>query len=430
MALSHISTSSTTSVAPSASTRSALAMVMGLYFFLGSITSLNDILIPHLKSIFSLNYAEAMLVQFMFFSAYFVFAYPSGRVVEWLGYKRTMVAGLVIIGLGALLFVPAAIALSFPLFLFAFSMLATGMTFLQVTANPYVSVLGPTETAAGRLNMAGVFNSIGSTVAPYIGSILILGSAPLAVEAIKRLSTSQFHTYQLEQAATVKVPYLIIAATLFLFALAIGLFKLPPISSHDATLEGDPAAMGSILKYRHLLLGVAGIFFYVGAEVTIGSLIASYVSLPEIGHMSIEAAAKYLSVYWGSLLVGRFLGASVLRKAPSHTVLWITGVAALALLTTSILTTGHLAMWTMLLIGLCHATMWPNIFTLAIKDLGPLTSRGSGLLIAAVIGGAVIPLSQGFLADHIGLHSSFMLVAVSYIYIAFYGFRGYKPVTV
>lgn len=423
---------STVSVTPpsapaSVSTRSALAMIMVLFFIWGSITSLNDILIPHLKSIFTLNYAEAMLVQTMFFSAYFVFAYPSGRMIEWIGYKRTMVAGLVILASGALLFIPAARVVSFPLFLFAFAILAAGMTFLQVSANPYVSVLGQPETAAARLNLAGVFNSLGTTVAPYIGSILILSAAPLSALAISKLAPAALQAYRMEQASSVKMPYLFIAGVLLLFSVAIGLFKLPPISSHDPTLAGDPAAMGSIWKYRHLVLGVLGIFVYVGAEVTVGSLIANYISQPDIGNMSIQAAAKYLSVYWGGLMVGRFLGASALRRAPSHTVLAIAGVVALILTLVSVATSGHLAMWSMLLIGLFESIMWPNIFTLAIAGLGPLTSRGSGLLIAAIIGGAIIPLAQGFLADHIGLHHSFLLVALPYIYIAYYGFKGYKP---
>ncbi|MGC2657936.1 MAG: sugar MFS transporter [Bryobacteraceae bacterium] len=412
---------------PSASTKSALSMVMVLYFIWGSITSLNDILIPHLKSIFTLNYAEAMLVQFMFFSAYFVFAYPSGRMIEWIGYKRTMVAGLVILALGALLFIPAAQIVSFPVFLIAFATLAAGMTFLQVSANPYVSVLGPPATAAARLNLAGVFNSLGTTVAPYIGSLLILSAAPLSAIAIRKLAPAALQAYRIEQASSVKMPYLVIAGVLLLFAVAIGLFKLPSISSHDSSLEGDPAAMGSIWNYRHLVLGVLGIFVYVGAEVTVGSLIANYIAQRDIGNMSIQDAAKYLSVYWGGLMVGRFLGASVLRRAPSHTVLGIAGIVALILTLVSVSTFGAVAMWSMLLIGLFESIMWPNIFTLAIAGLGPLTSRGSGLLISAIIGGAIIPLAQGFLADHIGLHHSFLLIAIPYIYIAYYGFKGYKP---
>lgn len=427
MAIAAASTT-TVQLSPGQTTglKSSLAMVTTLFFLWGFITCLNDILIPHLKSVFTLNYAEVMLVQTFFFSAYFVFAIPSGKVINRIGYKRTMVAGLVVMAAAALLFIPAAMVPSFPMFLFALSVVAAGMTLLQVSANPYVVVLGPPETGASRLNLAGAFNSLGTTIAPYIGSLFILGTVPLAPEIVRSLSPAAHHAYQVSQASVVKTPYLIMAIILLSFAVAMALFKLPSITTHSIALQPDPNAGKSIWEYRHLILGVVAIFTYVGAEVSIGSFMVNYLNQPDIGNLSLKAAAGFVTFYWGGAMIGRAIGAGITQKLSAGVVLGVAAIIAFSLVGTSILTFGHLAMWSLILVGLFNSIMWPNIFALGLADLGSLTNKGSSLLVAAIIGGALIPLAQGVLADHIGIHHAFVLPLLCYIYIGYYGFKGCK----
>ncbi|MGC1782387.1 MAG: sugar MFS transporter [Acidobacteriaceae bacterium] len=404
--------------------KSALAMVVTLFFLWGFITCLNDILIPHLKTVFTLSYAEVMLVQTFFFSAYFVFALPSGKVIDWIGYKWTMVAGLLVMAAGALCFIPAAIAPSFPLFLIALAIVAAGMTFLQVSANPYVLVLGPERTASSRLNLAQAFNSLGTTVAPYIGSLFILGGVPLTAIELSRLSPPALHAYRVAQSAVVKGPYLIIAVILVVFAIAFANFKLPKIQQHGLPAEGARGNAPSIWQQRHLLLAVVAIFVYVGAEVSIGSFLVNYLSQPNIGHLTQKVAAGYVAFYWGGAMIGRLGGAGITQKLRAGPVLGVAAIVAFCLVVTSMLSFGPLAMWSILLVGLFNSIMWPNIFALGLAGLGPLTNRGSSMLVSAVIGGALLPLLQGFIADHIGIHHAFFVPALCYIYICFFGFKG------
>lgn len=430
MAIANVSKSAATVSGSSAtSNTSAMAMVTTLFFMWGFVTCLNDILIPHLKSIFSLNYAEVMLVQFAFFSGYFVFAMPAGKVIEWIGFKRTMVAGLLTMALGAFLFLPAASLPAFPFFLTALIIVAAGMTALQVSANPYVSVLGKPETASSRLNLTQAFNSLGTTIAPFFGSLLILSSVPKSAEEIKHLSTAALHAYRLQEASTVKFPYLLIGLVLVTLAIVIGLFKLPVISTVEDTTELEDSNSRTAVKLwsqRHLVLGVIGIFVYVGAEVSIGSFLVNYLSQPNIGHMTEQRAAFFLPFYWGGLMVGRFIGSGVLQKLRTGPVLGAVAIVAGLLVITSMLTFSFVAMWSIILVGFFNAIMFPSIFTLGIAGLGPLTGRGSGLLIAAIVGGAIIPELQGLLADHIGIHHAFILPVLCYLYIAFYGLKGSK----
>src|SRR5271169_5339440 len=374
---------------PSVTDKPAMAMVTTLFFMWGFLTCLNDILIPHLKSIFDLTYAKAMLIQFSFFGAYFVFALPSGKLIEWIGYKKAMVSGLFTMGVGALLFVPAASAPSFQLFLAALIILAAGITLLQVSANPYVAVLGPERTASSRLNLTQAFNSLGTTVAPWFGSMLILSAAPVAVDVVRGMSTDQLQAYRLQQASSVKLPYIGLAIALFLLGLVIAKFKLPVIAS----VEPHGKVHDSIWKYPRLVMGAVGIFVYVGAEVAIGSLLVNYMSQPNIGNISIQLAAKFVSLYWGGAM----------------------------------LSFGHLAMWSILLVGFFNSTMFPSIFTISIEGLGPLTGKGSALLVCAIVGGAIIPELQGVLADRIGIHHAFILPALCYLYIASFAFKSNKP---
>jgi MFS transporter, FHS family, L-fucose permease len=394
-----------------------------LFFMWGFLTCLNDILIPHLKSIFSLNYGQALLVQFAFFSSYFIFALPSGKLVEWRGYKQTMVIGLVIMAIGALLFLPAAATASFPLFLTALVVLAAGITGLQVSANPYVTNLGPQATAASRLNLAQAFNSFGTFIAPFFGGALILGAIQATPDQLKSFSTSALQTYREQQASSVRLPYLGITVTLIALAVAIALIKLPPT---DFTRDFRPGelqtnARGSIWTHPYLLMGALGIFVYVGAEVSIGSFLINYFGLPQIGGLSQKTAANLVPIYWGGAMVGRFIGSGVLRLVSAGKALAGAAFIACCLVVITMMSTGHLAIGSVILVGLFNSIMFPSIFTLGLAGLGELTSKGSSLMVAAIVGGALLPLAEGHLADRIGVQHAFIIPAVCYIYIAIFG---------
>jgi FHS family L-fucose permease-like MFS transporter len=422
MAQTTVSSTSVSSSGDSAQNyRRPLAMVTTLFFMWGFLTSLNDILIPHLKTVFDLNYAKAMLIQFAFFTSYFVFSLPSGKLIDAVGYKKAMVAGLFTMGIGALLFLPAASVPSFPFFLTALIVLAAGMTILQVSANPYVAILGPEKTAASRLNLAQAFNSLGTTIGPKLGGMLILSGAPLAAGAIAAMSAPQLQAYRVDQASSVKTPYLVFALALMALGVAIALFKLPAIASVE---QRSAAGHDSIWHHTHLILGAIGIFVYVGAEVSIGSFLVNYFSQPDIGNISEQAAAGLLSFYWGGAMVGRFIGSALQQKIAANKILGVAALVAALLVICSMLTFGHVAMWTIIAVGLFNSVMFPTIFTLGIEGLGPLTGDGSGLLVAAIVGGAIIPELQGIIADRIGIHHAFFLPILCYIYIAYFAFVG------
>ena len=427
MAIVSANTSAAPGAAQTSSRKAALAVVTSLFFMWGFVTVLNDVLVPHLKSIFDLKYAKASLIQSAFFLAYFLFSLPAAKLIDRVGYKRTMVIGVVVMGIGAWLFIPAAMVPSYALFLGALMVLAGGITALQVAANPYVAVLGPPETASSRLNLAQAFNSLGTAIAPYLGGYLILSAAPKSMDAVRQMSPVALQAYRVQEASSVKLPYLIIGLALILLGAAISMFKLPPLPQAEHH-EHDGGALQSLWRFRHLVLGVVGIFVYVGAEVSIGSFLINYFSQANIGNISELAAAKYVSLYWLGAMIGRFIGSAVLQKVRTGTVLGIAAIVACTLVFTSLVSAGHLAMWSIILVGLFNSVMFPSIFTLGIAELGSLTGDGSGLLIMAIVGGAVIPLGMGFLADHIGLHHAFILPAVCYLYIVYYAFRGSRPV--
>ena len=429
MAIVNVNRSAPGIAAPASSRKAALAVVTSLFFMWGFVTVLNDVLIPHLKSIFDLKYAKASLIQSAFFLAYFLFSLPAAKLIDRVGYKRTMVIGVVVMGIGALLFIPAAMVPSYALFLGALMVLAGGITALQVAANPYVAVLGPSETASSRLNLAQAFNSLGTAIAPYLGGYLILSAGAKSMDAVRQMSPEALQAYRVQEASSVKMPYLIIGFALILLALAISRFKLPPMPQAEHHAHNG-SAMQSLWRYRQLVLGVVGIFVYVGAEVSIGSFLINYFSQANIGNITELAAAKYVSLYWLGAMIGRFIGSAVLQKLRTGTVLGIAAIVAFALVCTSLLSVGHLAMWSIILVGLFNSVMFPSIFTLGIAELGPLTGDGSGLLIMAIVGGAVIPFGMGFLADHIGLHRAFVLPAICYVYIVYYAFRGSRPTVV
>lgn len=391
-----------------------LAVLTSLFFMWGLITSLNDILVPHLKGVFSLNYVQAALVQFSFFTAYFVVSLPAGRLVQAWGYQRGIVAGLCTAGAGCLLFYPAAASLSYPAFLGALFVLAAGITVLQVAANPYVTRLGPAKTASSRLNLTQAFNALGTTVAPLLGAMLILVDS---------------HDGAAAEASAVQLPYLVLAGVLFAIAVVFALLRLPAIKDEhpqQAAAAGE-VVRHSVWQYRHLVLGAVAIFVYVGAEVSIGSFLVSLMEQPDIGGLNQADAGRLLAVYWGCAMVGRFLGSVVMRHVAASKVLACNALLSVLLIAAAVLCGGKLAMYSLLAVGLCNSIMFPTIFSLALNGLGRFTSAGSGVLCMAIVGGALMPLLQAALADGLGLLLSFVVPLLCYLFIFYYGVVGHKP---
>ena len=410
----------------------SLTILTSLFFIWGFITCLNDILIPHLKSIFELTYTQAMLIQFCFFAAYFVVSVPSGYLVEKIDYKGGIIAGLSIAGIGCLLFYPAASQHSYPLFLAALFVLASGITLLQVAANPYVTILGAPETASSRLTMTQAFNSLGTTIAPYFGSLFILSAAVKTAEDIKLLDANQLSSYQTAQAAAVQNPYLFIAALLFFIAIIFALIKLPNIKVINKKPDQSVASSidnqhHSAWRYNHLVLGAIAIFLYVGGEVCIGSFLINFMGEPAIAGLAENEAGKYVSFYWGGAMVGRFIGAAVMQKIHPGKVLVFNALAATCLVLITINSSGSIAMWAILSVGLFNSIMFPTIFSLAISGLGSHTGQGSGILCAAIVGGAILPVIQGLFADQIGIQAAFFIPVLCYLYISYYGWKGCIP---
>jgi FHS family L-fucose permease-like MFS transporter len=500
MAIASPNTSSTTTAPDTGQSYGGpLATVTTLFFMWGFLTCLNDILVPHLKSIFDLNYAKVMLINLAFFGAYFVFSIPSAKVIDWIGYQRSMVVGLLTMGVGAFLFVPAASVPSYPLFLGALIVLAAGITCLQVAANPYVTVLGKPETASSRLNLTQAFNSLGTFLAPFFGGLLILSAIPKTVDQIRAMAPDALQAYRLHEAATVKTPYVGLGVALVVLAVAIGSFKLPKIE-HAQHKVGEKVN-DSIWNHPNLIFGAIAIFVYVGAEVSIGSFLVNYFSQPEIGGITEKLGASFVSFYWGGAMLGRFIGSNLLGgakakymalvtaigialillsypidahmppgyqpgvpnltwlawlvvagrplfilvgistatiavvaalrggKATAHTglLLGICAISTTALVAISMLSNGHVAMWSIILVGFFNSIMFPSIFTLGVAELGPLTGDGSGVMIMAIVGGAIIPVAQGAIADKIGIHHAFFLPVICYLYILFFALSGSRP---
>jgi MFS transporter, FHS family, L-fucose permease len=407
-----------------------LALLTSLFFIWGFITCLNDILIPHLKAVFTLNYAQAMLIQFCFFVAYFLVSVPSGYLVDKVGYQRGIIIGLVIAGTGCLLFYPAATLRWYPLFLASVFILASGITLLQVAANPYVTLLGKPETAPSRLTLTQAFNSLGTTLAPFFGAFLILNTSVKTPDEIKLLTSEALAIYQANEAVAVQHPYLLLAAVLFTVSVIFGLVKLPAVKDHevqDEVLE-SPAIDNpepSAWHYPHLILGAIGIFVYVGAEVSIGSFMVSFLSDPLIAGLTPAKAAQYVGFYWGGAMLGRFIGAAVIQKIQPAKVLAFNAAVAGILVMTTVFSTRYVAMSAILAIGFFNSIMFPTIFALALKGLGKHTGQGSGILCSAIVGGAILPVVQGLLADRFGLQLAFILPVFCYAYIAYYGWRNW-----
>lgn len=391
----------------------ALSVLTALFFMMGFITCMNDILIPHLKAIFELTYAQAMLIQFCFFTAYAVMSIPMGKLVEKLGYKNGVIGGFLLTAVGCLLFYPAAGSASYPIFLGALFILASGVTLLQVAGNPYVTLLAKPGKESSTLTLVQAFNSLGTTIAPLFGSLLIL------TDATQQLTKAQ-------EVESVQIPYLGLAGLLILLAIFVKMIKLPDARKiAEAETEHNPDGKTSVWQYKHLVLGAIAIFCYVGAEVSIGSLLVSV--MEETAGLSHSTGAKYLALYWGGAMVGRFLGSAVMNKIAPNKYLAFNSVMAISLITIAILANGGaVSMWALLAIGFFNSIMFPTIFSLATKGLGKFTSTASGIICTAIVGGAVVPLIQGFAADHVGLLLSFIVSALCYLYIVFFAVKGYR----
>ena len=373
-----------------------------LFFFWGFITSLNDILIPHLKAVFDLSYTKAVLVQSCFFGAYFVVSPLAGRIIAKVGFQQGIVIGLLTTASGAALFYPSEELHVYVMYLFSFFILASGITILQVAANPYVAALGADETSASRLNLAQAANSAGTALSPYIGAVLILGAAAT-------------------DTTTVQGPYLTMAVILFLAALVFRKINLPILLNVESQKETGEE---NLWKRRSLVLGALAIFLYVGGEVAIGSFLVSYFAETSIAGLDETAAGKMVAWYWFLAMVGRFVGAGLMMYIPATRYLAVNALIAIVMIIVSMNTSGSVAMWSILAVGFFNSIMFPTIFTLAVKGLGSMTSKGSGLVCQGIVGGALIPLIQGMTADSIGIQLSFVVPMMCYIYIGWYALRG------
>ena len=386
-----------------------------LFFIFGFITNLNMALVPHLRSIFDLPYGWAMLVNSAFFLAYFVFSSPTARLIQNIGYKKTMVVSLFIQVVGCLMFVPAAKMVSFPLFLTAIFVVGAGVTALQTAANPYVAILGPEHSAPVRLTLAQALNSLGGTIAPLIaGAYILTDAADLSSKAAV--------------ANTVRGPYLAIAGGLLILGVIVAFLSLPQVQQTQEFRpgkEGDSVLTRSIWSYRHTVLAAVGIFLYVGVEVGLASIAVNYFSSQGISEA--KTASFLVSLYWGGALIGRLLGSWMLTVVKAGKLLGIFGFAAMFFVFVSMFTSGWPAIIAVLLCGFFNSIMFPNIFALGIAGLGPMTSKGSGLIMTAVVGGAVVPLLLGAMADKVGIQHALIIPAICYLYIAYYGLWGSKP---
>ncbi|MFN9150678.1 MAG: sugar MFS transporter, partial [Bacteroidota bacterium] len=376
-----------------------------------------------MKSVFDLSYTQAALIQFCFFTAYFVIAFPSSSLISRLGYQRSIVVGLGVSTLGAALFYPASIQQSYPLFLVGLFTLASGFALLQTAMNPYVAVLGPPQSSSARLVLSQAFNSVGTTIAPWLGGLLILGASVLTADQTATLAPEALAAYKTQQAAAVQMPYIVLTAMLAVLAVIVGFLKLPVIGDVEGEQE-RAVSLWAPLKVPHLFKGMWAIFAYVGAEVAIGSFMVNYF-MEKIPGMTEQSATTYVTYYWGGAMIGRFVGSYLLTLLRPGLLLGVMSSVNVLLTLGTTLTSGATSAMILVGCGLFNSIMFATIFTLAIKDVGVMTNRGSSWLIAAILGGAVIPQVQGFIADSTGgLTMSYLIPVVCYIYIAYYGFSG------
>jgi FHS family L-fucose permease-like MFS transporter len=403
--------------------RSALTLLASLFFMWGFATVLNNTLLPHLRAVFDLTYMQATLIESVWFIAYFVASIPSAKLIERIGYKKSMVTGLLIMAGGGILMAPASAIPSYFLVLTALFIIACGITLLQVAANPYVAAVGSPETASARLNLVQAFNSMGTTLAPLFGGWLILSRSVSGNAANGVVLT---HAQRLADAHSVQLPYLLIAGVLVVLAVVIARFKLPDFAPSVRRAEIADRGGLSLWRHRNLVFGIPAIFIYLIAEIGCANLFINFISQPKIGDLTHAQAANYLFLLWGGMMVGRFIGSVVMQHVSPRRVLATASVLAFAVMILTAFGDGHVAMWALISVGLFHSIMFPTIFTLAIKGLGPLTEEGSGLLIMAIAGGALV-VCQGWLADRFGLQLSFLLPAACELYVLFYALWGAQP---
>jgi FHS family L-fucose permease-like MFS transporter len=404
-------------------TRSALTLLASLFFMWGFITVINNTLLPHLRSVFDLTYTQTTWIESVWFIAYFVASIPAAKLIERIGYKYSMVVGLLIMAVGALLMIPAARIPSYGVVLTALFVIAAGITLLQVAANPYVAVIGPPESSSSRLNLVQAFNSMGTTFAPLFGGYLILSrSASGNLEGGAAALTME---QRLADAQSVQLPYFIVAMVLVVLAIVIARYKLPDLDAKTRRLDAEERKHHSLWKHRNLILGIPAIFIYLIAEIGVSNLFINFVSAPEIGNITHAQASNYLFLLWGGMMVGRFVGSQMMRSYAAENILAAASIGAFVVMMVTVFATGKLAMWSLISVGLFHSIMFPTIFTLGIRGLGALTEEGSGLLIMAIAGGALVVV-QGKLADAFGLQWSFLLTAICELYVLYYALWGCK----
>ncbi|EQB17866.1 MFS transporter [Novosphingobium lindaniclasticum LE124] len=400
----------------------ALTLLASLFFMWGFITVINNTLLPHLRSVFDLSYTQTTLIESVWFIAYFVASIPSAKLIERVGYQKSLVVGLLIMAAGALGMMLAASIPSYGVTLLMLFVIASGITLLQVAANPYVAVVGKPETASSRLNLVQALNSAGTMLAPLFGAYLILGRSKGGTSAAGTVLTD---AERLADAHSVILPYGLVAVVLVILAVVIAKFPLPAMGSANSRLAKEQRKNLSLWNHRNLVFGIPAIFIYLIAEIGVANLFVNFVSQPDIANLTHEQAGKYLTFLWGGMMIGRFAGSAIMQRFDAGKVLAFFSVGAFIVMIVTVFASGPVAMWSLILVGLFHSIMFPTIFTLGIKGLGPLTEEGSGLLVMAIAGGALV-IVQGWLADNFGLQNSFILTAVCELYVLFYALWGSK----
>ena len=403
--------------------RKALILLASLFFMWGFITVINGTLLPHLRSVFELSYTQTTLIESVWFIAYFVASVPSAFLIERVGYKKAIVIGLLIMAVGAVGMVPAARIPSYEVTLIALFVIACGIALLQVAANPYVAVIGPPESSESRLTLVQAFNSMGTFFAPYFGGYLIL-SRTTGGTSLSGTELSQAE--RLADAQATQLPYIMVAVVLVILAVVFWRAKLPTLGEASRRANAEERKNLSLWKHRNLVFGIPAIFIYLIAEIGVANLFINFAILPDIAGITPAEAANYLVLMWGGMMVGRFAGAFIMRVFPADKVLAIYAAAAFIVMVGACTLEGPLAMWCLILVGLCHSIMFPAIFAMGIKGLGPLTEEASGLLIMAIAGGALVVV-QGWLADMYGLQNSFWLTVACEVYVLWYALWGSKP---
>lgn len=404
-------------------------LVTSLFFLWALGVNLNDILIPHLKKAFHLTDFRSSLIQTAFFGGYFLAALPAGWLMEKIGYRRGILVGLLTCATGALLFVPAASVRLYGFFLFALFVMACGQGVLEVAANPYVTILGPPETSERRLNLAQSFNSVGAVLTPVLGAAFILTGVEYSRAQLAAMTPAQLQAYEISEAATVKVPYLVIAGLFLSVAALIFLAHLPEVREED---EADEDVLGStglrgLWPYKHLLKGVLAQFCYVGAQVGVASFIIRFAQYSVPG-MPEKHAADFLKLHLLGFMIGRFAGSAIMKHVPAPRLLSFFGASALTCLTLVLLGSGMAPLWSLVLLGFFHSIMFPTIFALSLKHLGPHTKLGSSLLVMSIIGGAIVPALMGYISDASNIRYAFLVPFACHVYVLYFAARGYRPV--